>query len=137
MKYIIIDTSSILFALKYNKNIFEIIKTKYLSNYKIIISKGIINELTRLSKTRSKLKLSATISLVLINRIKEKERKIFIYKRSNINVDKWILDTSNKFKNIIIITNDTELAKKLYNNNIEIFKISKQGILKNFKIETN
>ena len=137
MKYIIIDTSSILFALKYNKNIFEIIKTKYLSNYKIIISKGIINELTRLSKTRSKLKLSATISLVIINKIKEKERKIFIYKRSNINVDKWILDTSNKFKNIIIITNDTELAKKLYNNNKEIFKISKQGILKSFKKTIN
>lgn len=137
MKYIIIDTSSILFALKYNKNIFEIIKTKYLSNYKIIISKGIINELTRLSKTRSKLKLSATIGLIIINKIKEKERKIFIYKRSNINVDKWILDISNKFKNIIVITNDTELAEKLYHNNIEIFKISKQGILKNFKITTN
>lgn len=131
MKYIIIDTSSILFSLKYKKNVFEVIKTKYISNYKIIISNGIINELARLSKSRSKLSLIAKMALLLISKIRQNERKVFIYRRSNINVDTWILNISNNLKNIDVITNDTELAKKINKKN-KILKISKQGILRDF-----
>ncbi|MEM3875812.1 MAG: hypothetical protein QXP35_01940, partial [Candidatus Micrarchaeaceae archaeon] len=117
MKYIIIDTSSILFGLKYKKNVFEVIKTKYISNYKIFISKGIINELARLSKSKSKLAVIAKMALLLIYKIRQNERKVFIYKRSNINVDTWILNISNDLKNIDIITNDTNLAKKIHKKN--------------------
>ena len=139
MRNIVIDTSSILFGLKFNKNVFEIIKKEYISNYKIILSKSIINELLRISKTKSKVAFNARTALSIISLIKENERKVFIYKASNINVDKWILELPERFPDLIIITNDTLLAKKLLNDNkinrnknIRLFKLTKQGILKKF-----
>jgi rRNA-processing protein FCF1 len=90
MRYIIIDTSSILFGLRFNKNVFEIVRETYISNYKLVISKGIINELKRLSLAKSRLARNAKLALSIISLIKENERKIFIYKDSNINADNWI-----------------------------------------------
>ena len=143
MNYIIIDTSSMLFGLRYNKNIFELIKTKYLSNYKIIISKGILNELTYLSKYNSELALNAKAAIQIINSLTQTQSKVFIYEKSSINVDSWILRASRKFDNSIIITNDTKLAEELKkikdkesketeNKTTKIYKLSKQGILRQF-----
>ncbi|MCL5106333.1 MAG: PIN domain-containing protein [Candidatus Marsarchaeota archaeon] len=140
MNYIIIDTSSILFGLKFNKNVFEIVKERYIGNYKIIISRSIINELERLSSAKSRLALNAKLALSIISLIKENERKVFIYKDSNINTDKWISSMLGSLSNLVIVTNDTQLAKALsdksktyINKSADIFKITKQGVLKKFQ----
>ena len=140
MRYIIIDTSSILFGLRFNKNVFEIVRETYISNYKLVISKGIINELKRLSLAKSRLARNAKLALSIISLIKENERKIFIYKDSNINADNWILSMLGNFSNLVVITNDTQLAKTLsnksktyINKSADIFKITKQGVLKKFR----
>ena len=125
MRYVIIDTSSMLFGFSYNRNVFETAKESF-PGYKLLVSKGIINELTKISTNRGSKGLRARIALLEL-----KAKKINV---DNISVypDKWILDTSFKNRDSVVVTNDTVLARRLKLARIRTYKISKSGILKMF-----
>ncbi|MGC8649152.1 MAG: hypothetical protein ACP5UN_02960 [Candidatus Micrarchaeia archaeon] len=119
---IIIDTSSILFGFAYNKNIFETIKINY-PNCKIIISKGIIRELTNISKSTGKRGMSAKTALKSI------KHSNFVIEEEDGNVDEWIYNRAQQI-NAKVITNDTELIKRLKYVNINCAKMTMSGVLK-------
>jgi rRNA-processing protein FCF1 len=121
----IIDTSSILFGFTYNRNVFETVKEKF-PRHKMLVSKGIIKELTRLSNNKGRKGLRARIALLEI-----KAKRVNVDNIS-IHPDKWILDTAIRSKNYTVITNDTDLASKLARVHVKVFKISRSGLLKNF-----
>ncbi len=76
--------------------------------YKLLVSKGIIRELSRFSAKKGKKGLSARIALLEL-----KAKKINV---DNISTyaDSWILDTGAiKNRGSVVITNDTALAKRL------------------------
>lgn len=125
MKYVIIDTSSILYGFSYNRNIFERARDKF-PNYKLLVSRGIINELNKIASNRGSRGLKARVALMEI-----KAKKINV---DNISVypDKWILDTSLKNRESVVITNDTLLARRLRVGKVRTYKLSKSGILKLF-----
>lgn len=125
MDYVIIDTSSILFGFSYNRNVFETAKEKF-PRTKILVSRGIIKELTKLSSNKGKKGLRARVALLEIKAKKINVDNISIYP------DKWILDTVIRNKNHVVITNDTALARKLLLAKVKAFKISKSGMLNNF-----
>jgi rRNA-processing protein FCF1 len=122
---VIIDTSSILFGFSYNRNVFETAIDKF-PGYGMLISRGIVKELTRMSTNTGKKGLRARVALLEL-----KAKKINVDNIS-IHPDKWILDTSLKNKGNIVITNDTALASKLHNSKVKVYKISKSGVLKDF-----
>ena len=125
MKYAIIDTSSMLFGFSYNRNVFETAKGQF-PGYRMLVSKGIIRELTRLSNNKGSKGLRARIALLEL-----KAKKIDVDNIS-IHADKWILDTAMRNKGSVVVTNDTALAAKLSRAKLKVYKVSKSGILRNF-----
>ena len=123
MRYIIIDTSSILFGFKYNKNVFDIAGREF-HLYKQSISEGIINELRRISRNKGNRGVYARLALL------ELRAKNISVDKIITNADSWILDKALRNRESIVITNDTALAGKLRNSNISVLKISKSGNLK-------
>ncbi len=125
-KELIIDTSSILFGLKYNKNIFDVLlENDDYSHLKLLISKGVVRELKKFSNSSKKLKLQANIAL---NTIKNKNRNITVVD-SNTYVDSWILSESSSGK-YIICTNDIKLRKKLKSMGVAVISITNSGKLR-------
>ncbi|MDE1870957.1 MAG: hypothetical protein KGI06_01830 [Candidatus Micrarchaeota archaeon] len=126
MKRVIIDTSSILYGFSYNRNIFETLKSAF-PEYRQLVSRGIINELTRLSANRGAKGLRARVALLEL-----KAKKINV---DNISTypDKWILNTAPKRKGTMVVTNDTVLARKLARSRVKVLKVSKSGLLKDFQ----
>jgi rRNA-processing protein FCF1 len=125
VKYVIIDTSSILYGFSYNRNVFETAKDSF-PGYGMLVSRGILRELTKLSSNSGRKGLRARIALLEI-----KAKKINVDNIS-INADKWILNTSIKNRDYIVVTNDTALARKLSLAKVKVFKMSKNGVLRNF-----
>ncbi|MGC8479122.1 MAG: hypothetical protein ACP5M9_00420 [Candidatus Micrarchaeia archaeon] len=125
---LIIDTSSILFGLKYKNNVFEIISNndKYFS-HTIVISKGVLLELKRFSKSSKSLKKEAVMALEIVKDTVNKKR--LIINKSESYVDKWILNYATKNK-AQVCTNDIKLKKQLKHNGITVISISKSGILR-------
>jgi rRNA-processing protein FCF1 len=116
-----------LFSFSYKKNVFDAVITRF-PNYKILISKGIINELGRFSQSSGKKRAAAKVALLEIKAKKINVDNIFTYP------DKWILDTAKKYRDCVVITNDTALVKKLFGIGVKAFKISKSGILKIYHV---
>lgn len=125
MRYVIIDTSSMLFGFTYNRNVFERAREQF-PGYKLLVSSGIIKELTKISSNKGSKGLRARVALLEL-----KAKKINV---DNISVypDKWILDTSLKNKESVVITNDSALARKLKLGKVRTYKISKSGVLRIF-----
>jgi rRNA-processing protein FCF1 len=125
VKCLIIDTSSILFGFAYNRNVFETARESF-PGYRMLVSKGIIKELTRLSANKGTKGQRARLALLEL-----RAKKIDVDNIS-IHPDRWILHTAVKNRDYIVITNDTALAKMLSLAKTKVFKISKNGILRNF-----
>ncbi|MGC8572105.1 MAG: PIN domain-containing protein [Candidatus Micrarchaeia archaeon] len=119
---IIIDTSSILFGFTYNKDIFELVKISY-PNCKIIISKGIIRELKNIAKSTGKRGVYAKTALEAI-----KHKDINIVNDNNI-VDEWIYKYAQSI-DAKVVTNDTELYKRLKDLSIKCMKMTVSGNIK-------
>ena len=126
MKYAIIDTSSILFGFTYGRNVFESAMETF-EGSKLLVSRGIITELTRFSSNKGAKGMRAKVALMEI-----KAKKISVDNIST-NVDKWILYTAPR-KGALVITNDTPLAKRLVFGGIKVFKMSRSGVLRKFSI---
>ena len=118
---LLIDTSSILFSFSNNKDIFEILSEN--KEYTLVISKGIIRELTKFSKSKKHIRKNAVMALYSI----KKNRPII--EDSNIYVDDWILKKAVK-NNIMVCTNDINLKKKLRKYHIKVLSVNNTGILR-------
>lgn len=121
--YIIIDTSSMLFAMESRKSAIDSVELKY-SSMKILISHGIIDELTGIGKGKGKRGARARSCLAIL---KLKNVKV---DNNKGNVDRWILERSQKGDVYCAITNDTELFNKLRSRHVAVFKLSRNGMLK-------
>lgn len=125
MKCIIIDTSSMLFGFSYNRNVFETTRAQF-PDYKPLVSRGIVRELTKLSSNRGSRGLRARVALLELKAKKINVDNISIYP------DKWILDTALKNRDYVVVTNDSVLAGKLALSKVRVYKISKSGVLRIF-----
>ncbi|MCL4389467.1 MAG: hypothetical protein M1528_02145 [Candidatus Marsarchaeota archaeon] len=106
MPKVIIDTSSILFGIKLKKDVFEVARLA-IPGCELIISKGIVGELNGINMGGGRRREEAGIALRLL-----KKHKIHINK-SEEYPDSWIYKAAVKYKNSIVITNDTALLKKI------------------------
>ena len=125
MRYAIIDTSSMLFGLSYKKSVFEA-AIRHFPGYRMLVSRGIVRELARMSANRGARGARARVALLEL-----KAKKIDV---DNISTypDKWILDTALRNRNCIVVTNDSALAGKLALSKVRTYKMSKSGMLRMF-----
>ena len=114
---IIIDTSSILFALSKKVDVFESAQTELAM--KPLVSKGILTELSRMSKGSGKKARDAKVALAMI-----KAHKVEV-NPDNKYVDSWIL--SQATSGMAVCTNDTELRKSLRLKGASVYAISEGG----------
>ena len=119
----IIDTSSILFGISFRKDAFEIAKRRF-HGCTFLIPRGIVRELDSISRNRGRKGAGARAALSLI---RVKNLKV---NSNNGSVDSWIASTAARHNNIVVITNDTVLFKKVKPVNRNVFKLSKSGTLK-------
>ncbi|MDE1811080.1 MAG: hypothetical protein KGH66_03500 [Candidatus Micrarchaeota archaeon] len=127
MDYIMVDTSSILFGMSYRKSALEAVKTKF-PGLKPLVSKGIISELNKLSLNKGKKGAAAKAALAEITLKKIDVEGVTGY------ADSWILARAARFEGSVVVTNDTELARKLMNLHASVFKMSKNGFLSRFNL---
>lgn len=120
MDHIIVDTSSILFGLSNRIDVFKKVGEQF--GLSPVISKGVFNELTALSKSRKSTSKYAKVALSLIDRYQIKMDENDIY------VDKWILSAAKAYGKVC--TNDTKLKTALRARGITVYSISRDGILK-------
>ncbi|MCL4403617.1 MAG: hypothetical protein M1500_03235 [Candidatus Marsarchaeota archaeon] len=123
MHYIILDTSSILFAAANKKDAFKAIEAKF-PNCKIMISTGVLRELRGISSNAGRRGAAAKLSLEMLG-----------YKKVNVdnvsgNVDSWISRKASSPGVRAIVTNDDQLARKLRGGGAAVFKISREGFLR-------
>ncbi len=121
MKYTLIDTSSILFGLRFKKD--AIAATAAQLPLKPAVSRGVLRELRGISLNRGKRGSAAKTALVLL------ERKTLKVYADTGNVDQWLLLQATK-DGTPVVTNDTKLIKMLVAKGIVSFKVSKSGLLK-------
>lgn len=125
MGYLILDTSSMLFGFSNNVNVFDIAEAEF-PGYKRLVSRGIVNELEGISRNRGRKGSCARIALMEL-----RAKKIEI---DNINeADDWILGRAKRSRGSIVVTNDTRLARRLSGSGTTVLKVSRSGMLKNFR----
>ena len=117
MKYIkvIIDTNALLYCFKYKINI-ESELTGLIGSHNLLILKCVYNELKNLAGKKSEAKSS-------LNWIKK-----FQITETEGKGDDCILETAKKM-NTMVITNDTELKKRLKTEQIKVIYIRKKAYL--------
>lgn len=123
MDYIIVDTSSIIFSLSNNVDIFAAIKMQ-MPEYTILVSSGILKELKKIGNGKSKFGKFGRVAATLLN----KHGNVKLVK-DNTYVDKWISDAARE-RRCAVCTNDTELKKHLKSEGIRAFSISRSGLLR-------
>ncbi len=123
MAYVIIDTSSILFGIRYNKDVFKSVNEKY-PQLKQLISYGVMSELEKMASNKGTKANEARTALKIL-----RHKNLKVDNKSEY-VDSWILDTASKNANSLVITNDTKLFKNLKSKGIETKKLSKSGELR-------
>jgi rRNA-processing protein FCF1 len=120
MEGIIVDTSSILFALSNKVDIFDAIGGQL--RLTPVISRGVVSELSRLSKTRKASGRHASVALELIGRHNVR------IERDSGYVDSWILSAAHGFS--CVCTNDTRLREELRKAGIKVYVMSRSGELR-------
>lgn len=114
---IIIDTSSILFALSKKVDIFDSVRIELAM--KPLVSRGVLNELSRMSKGSSRKASDAKVALAMI-----KKYRVDVSNDSTY-VDSWILSQAGP--GIAVCTNDTALRKSLRIKGATVYAISEGG----------
>ena len=125
MEEIIIDTSSILFAVANKADIFE---AAYGHLGLIpVISTGIVTELRNISAGPGPRKKQAIVAIKIIEK-----HSVKTYQNDKY-VDSWILEASKHIKSVC--TNDVKLRRLLLENEIKVYTMSKSGFLR--RVSTN
>lgn len=111
MKRIILDTNFLTIPHQFKVDIFEEIDELMEEDYEITTLDCIVEELKRMSKSKSKDAVAAKVGLDLI-----KKKKVKVIKTSEKKVDKVILEMADK--DTVVATNDRVLRQKLKNKNV-------------------
>jgi len=117
MDGIIVDTSSILFALSNNIDIFSAVQEKL--DLRPVISRGIVKELEKAAATKKANARYARVALSLVDKHRIRTEADPGY------ADRWILSAAASFS--AVCTNDTQLRMELRKNGINVYAISKSG----------
>ncbi|MCL5262342.1 MAG: hypothetical protein M1390_00675 [Candidatus Marsarchaeota archaeon] len=123
MRYVIVDTSSILFGLAHRKDVLGIAE-RSLPGFTPLISSGVIRELRHHSLNKGAKGASARAALSIL-----KLKKIRVDNTSG-DVDSWILRKAVSEAGSLVVTNDTPLLRKLRLSGVRVMKLSKSGKLK-------
>ena len=123
MVFLIIDTSSIVFGFSNRKDVFEIARIRF-PGYGMLISAGVLNELSKLAGNRGQKGAGAKTAIEAL-----KYKKVDVDNNTG-SVDSWIYAKSREYPHTVVITNDTELYKKLKSANINCLKLTKAGLLR-------
>ena len=122
---VITDTSSIIFAFEFRKDIFSAVESEF-PNPEIAISRGILRELATLSENKGRKGAAARAALLAV-----KSKKLKVY-NNNGHVDAWIVGMARSSGGkVAIVTNDTLLVKRLLGfKGLIVRKFSKEGRLR-------
>ncbi len=120
-----VDTSSILFALRYRKDVFERLNEQF-PEYRPTISRGVIGELKGISANRGKRGATARLALMML-----KSKKVEIH-NIGTSADAWIQRRASRSRGVMVVTNDTELARKASALGARCFKVSRSGAIKRY-----
>ena len=124
MTYAIIDTSSIIYGFSNGRSVFEAVSLE--KRWVPLVSKGILKELSIISKNKGRKGSSARVAIGEVALRKVRVAASLEYP------DRWIRAMSGRHRGIIVITNDTVLARKLPNDTM-VFKFSINGKLRPFR----
>ncbi len=122
MSSIIVDTNSIIFAAMNNIDIFDSIKTK-MPNATVMISKGILRELEKISDSNTKYRKSGRVALELL---KKHNMKIV---EDSTYADDWIVKEAKTLR-CYVCTNDVALKRRLKSVKIKVLSVSRNGVLR-------
>ncbi len=120
---IIIDTSSILFAASNRKDIFEAVRENF-PGFTMVISEGIVRELSNHSNAGGKTAGSAGLALMIIDKTAGMQ-----IEKSTGYVDDWIVREWKK-RRCIVCTNDIKLKKRLREIGASVLSVTRAGILR-------
>ncbi len=116
----IIDTSSILFSISNKKDIFAAAENSF-PGTTIIISKGIMREISRHAKGRGKIAGPAGFAVLIIGQ----KTGLHIEKDAGY-VDAWIVREWRK-RHCIVCTNDRKLKKELSDEGAHVVSFTRAG----------
>ncbi len=122
MECVIVDTSSILFALHNRKDVFSAIRYE-MPRASLLVSRGVFSELMHLKKGHGSTGRNARIALSLL---KSASVKITL---DSSDVDSWIFREAVR-RRCMVCTNDTALKARLRRRGIKTFRITKEGRLR-------
>ena len=124
MGYVIVDTSSILFGFANRRSVFEAVAAELAG--RCLVSKGIINELNTISKSKGTRGAQAGAALreLSLKRIKVEANSKY--------PDSWIKERAAGAGVTAVVTNDTKLAAAI-TKEVEVFKLSREGKLRRFR----
>lgn len=119
MDGIIVDTSSILFAMSNNVDLFARIEEQLGKG--AVVSKGVIRELKGIASSNKKSAGAAKAALDIIDR-----GGVRVADNSDY-VDDWIMASK---KSDIVCTNDTKLRDALRAKKVKVYTVSRSGELR-------
>ncbi|VVB76927.1 Uncharacterised protein [uncultured archaeon] len=121
MRKAILDTSSIIFACSYMKDIFEIAEDQL--EAKVVVSKGVIRELRGIASGRTKEGKASRIALEFMKR-----HDIEVVE-DNGEVDEWIL-RAGRSEGTYVCTNDIKLKEALKRKGKRALSVSESEVLR-------
>lgn len=122
VRYVIIDTSSMIFGLASSKSAIEAVAREFPTAVPMI-SKGIINELNKISQNKSKRGASAKAALA------DARARHVVIDGSQGYPDTWICAAAARDDVRAVITNDSALARELVRLGANVFRMSRNGML--------
>lgn len=122
MQELIVDTSAIIFAAENSVDVFASILDR-MPGYAILVSKGVVNELERLSGSRTGKGRAAKLGLRIL-----RAHAVTVLKDESY-VDSWIGRESVRRK-CEVCTNDRALKERLRRLNVRVVSVSPKGILR-------
>jgi len=124
---VIVDTSSILLGFENGKSVFEAIIGQ-LGARSVLVSKGIINELDTISKSKGTRGADARAAL------RELSLKKIRIEADSKYPDSWIMERAAESGVSAVVTNDTKLALEIRKREeVDVFKFSREGKLKRLR----
>jgi len=116
---ILVDTSSILFAFRLRKNIFEMLEDLF-PGATIVVSKGVINELKRFASSKKQSSGAARIALMELSAAKN-----ISIDENELLPDKWLEKSARH--GVVVCTNDIALKRKLKHTGARVLSLSLSG----------
>ncbi|MEM3839409.1 MAG: hypothetical protein QXF01_02415 [Candidatus Micrarchaeaceae archaeon] len=127
MRPMVIDTSSLIFAVSNGKDPIEAVR-EMPQGYEPVVSEGIIRELETIKERHGKYSRYAGAALLIIR--SQKVRIIRSSLRGSLpNVDSWILSEAAG-KGYSVCTNDMKLKRSLKAAGIQAFSITRAGLMR-------